>query len=83
MNFYLIYLPHGEKHLWAAMLEISVPDPAAFPEHWYKKYSVPNSKYAEMLQELIKIKDRFNKENIVPIKGKNIFPELEDILGTT
>lgn len=83
MNFYLIYIPGERGARWEAMSDLTVPDPGAFPEHWYKKYEADNEKHEEILKKLMLARDDMNKRNLLPSKQKNLFPELSDILKET
>lgn len=76
MDFYLIYFPNGNNSQWEAMSDNNVPDPKAFPNHWYKKYEAPVDKSAEMFDKLFRIRNDMNKRKLLPSKDKNIFPEL-------
>jgi hypothetical protein len=83
MNFYLIYIPNGSGAQWEAMSDISVPDPGAFPSHWYRKYEFNDKKQEEALKKLMKIRNNLNRQKVLPSKDRNIFPELSDILKVT
>ena len=80
MDFYLIFFPREHSIQWEAMSESFVPDPAAFPDHWYKRYQFPQDKSEEAFKKLIKIRDEMNEKRSVPSTKRNIFPEEKDIL---
>ena len=83
INFYLIYMPNQKGSRWEAMSDVSVPDPGAFPNHWYKKYEITLEKQEELFHKLIIIRDNMNKIGLLPTKEGNIFPKLADILKST
>lgn len=75
---YLLWNPDG----WGVYGIGTCPDPGAFPDYWYKKYEIDTEKYLELLEKLIKIRERLVSKNIIPLRGdynKN-FPELSDFV---
>ncbi len=83
MKVYLIYFPNGSNNQWEAMSEMVVPDPKAFPKHWYKEYDLPKEEHEKAFERLRDIRNDMNKRKVLPTKERDIFPELSDILKST
>jgi hypothetical protein len=78
-DLYLLWAPNQG---WGVFNSSSCPDPEAFPDWMYKKYTIPGEKYDKLFEKLIELKERLCIEKIIPakVKEKDIFPELSDLL---
>lgn len=74
-----MWIPEG----WGVFDESSCPDPESVPNHWYKKYTISSDKYGKLFNKLMGLKERLERERIVPIKGseRKIFPDISSLLS--
>jgi hypothetical protein len=78
-DLYLLCVP---KEGWGVFDAYSCPNPEAFPNWTYEKYTIPTEQYDKVFERLIKIKEKLETQQIIPTKDKkrNIFPELSNLL---
>lgn len=78
-DLYLLWVPNQG---WGVFNACSCPDPEAFPDWMYKKYTIPNEQYSRLFEKLIEFKEKLCVEKIIPtkVKEKDTFPELSDLL---
>ena len=78
-DLYLLWVPNGG---WGVFNDSSCPDPGAFPNWMYRKYTIPMEQHDKVFNKLIERKDRLEGNKTMPTKEREIeiFPELSDLL---
>lgn len=81
-DLYLVWVS-GQVSSWGVFNSCDCPDPVALPDWMYRKYTVPREQEMKVFRKLMEVKDHFELNNVVPTKdaGRDIFPELSDLLG--
>jgi len=79
-DLYLLWVPNEG---WGVFNACSCPDPGAFPNWMYRKYTILMEQHDKVFGRLREIKERLDVNQIVPTKDKekDIFPELSDLLA--
>ncbi len=78
-DLYLLWVPNEG---WGVFNASSCPDPGAFPEWMYRKYTIPGEKYYKASGRLKETKERLDSGKVISAKEmeNEIFPELSDLL---
>ena len=78
-DLYLLWVPNEG---WG-VFGYGCPDPGAFPNWMYRKYTIPIEQRVKVFGRLMDIKERLEVEKVRPTKmnERKIFPELSDLLA--
>lgn len=78
-DLYLLWVPNTG---WGVFNTCNCPDPGAFPNWMYRKYTIPREQHNKVFDRLMKKKERLVVDKIIPTKERetDIFPELSDLL---